>query len=105
MNLSTPEEAGMSQARLARIAPVMEDFVKDNRLPGVMTLLQRRGKIVHFGTFGLMDIEAGKPMQEDAIFRIYSMTKPWVSVAVMMLLEPERPTRRWRAAPRSARAC
>lgn len=90
MNISTPEEAGMSSERLARIATVMDDFVKDNRLPGIMTLLQRRGKIVHIGKFGLMDIEAGKPMQEDAIFRIYSMTKPITSVAIMMLLEEGR---------------
>lgn len=90
MNLDTPEDAGMSSDRLARIAPIMEDFVKDNRLPGVMTLLKRRGKIVHFGKFGLMDIEAGRPMEEDAIFRIYSMTKPITSVAIMMLLEEGR---------------
>lgn len=90
MQVQRPEDAGMSSERLGRIAPVMEDFVKDNRMPGVMTLVQRRGKIVHFGQYGLMDIEAGTPMQEDAIFRIYSMTKPIVSVALMMLLEEGR---------------
>ena len=68
----------------------MEAFVKDNQLPGIMTLVQRHGKVVHFGKFGLMDIEAGKPMQEDALFRIYSMTKPIVSVALMMLYEEGR---------------
>ncbi|MCP4418996.1 MAG: beta-lactamase family protein [Chloroflexi bacterium] len=52
-----------------------------------MTLLQRRGKVVHLGKYGLMDIEAKKPMQEDALFRIYSMTKPIISVALMMLYE------------------
>ncbi len=90
MQISTPEAAGMSSARLERITPVMESFVRDNRLPGIMTLLQRRGQIVHLGKFGLMDIEAGKPMQEDALFRIYSMTKPIVSVAAMLLFEEGR---------------
>jgi CubicO group peptidase (beta-lactamase class C family) len=90
MQVSNPEDVGMSSERLACITSVMEAYVKDNRLPGIMTLLQRRGKVVHFGKYGLMDIEAGKPMQEDAIFRIYSMTKPVISVAIMMLLEEGR---------------
>lgn len=90
MDTDSPESAGMSSQRLERIAPIMEGFVKENRLPGIMTLLQRHGKIVHFGRFGLMNIEAGVPMQEDGIFRIYSMTKPIVSVAAMMLLEEGR---------------
>ncbi len=68
----------------------MEDFVKDNRLPGIMTLVQRYGKVVHLGKYGMMDIAAGKPMQEDGIFRIYSMTKPIVSVALMTLYEEGR---------------
>jgi CubicO group peptidase (beta-lactamase class C family) len=84
------EDAGMSSQRLQRIGPMMDDFVKDNRLPGIMTLVQRRGKIVHFGTSGLMNIEASEPIQADNIFRIYSMTKPIVSVAAMMLLEEGR---------------
>ncbi|MCB0053632.1 MAG: beta-lactamase family protein, partial [Caldilinea sp.] len=50
----------------------------------------RKGKVVHYGAYGLMDIEAGKPMQEDTLFRIYSMTKPIVSVALMMLYEEGR---------------
>lgn len=90
MRTSAPEEAGMSSRRLERITPVMQDFVRDDRLPGIMTLLQRRGRIVHFGTFGLMDIEARQPIREDALFRIYSMTKPITSVALMMLVEEGR---------------
>ncbi len=90
MQVQTPEDVGMSTERLGRIAPVMNDFVKGNQMPGIMTLIQRRGKVVHFGQYGLMDIEAGTPMQEDAIFRIYSMSKPIVSVALMMLLEEGR---------------
>jgi CubicO group peptidase (beta-lactamase class C family) len=84
------EDAGMSSQRLQRIGPMMDEFVKDNRLPGIMTLVQRRGKIVHFGTSGLVNIETQAPIKEDNIFRIYSMTKPIVSVAAMMLLEEGR---------------
>ncbi len=90
MHIHAPESAGMHPNRLGRIAPVMQEFVKDNQLPGIMTLIQRRGKVVHLGKYGMMDIAAGKPMQEDALFRIYSMTKPIVSVALMMLYEEGR---------------
>lgn len=90
MKVYEPEDVGMSSARLALIEPIMERFVKNNRLPGIMTLVQRQGKVVQLGMYGMMDIEAGKPMQEDALFRIYSMTKPIVSVALMMLLEEGR---------------
>jgi CubicO group peptidase (beta-lactamase class C family) len=65
----------------------MSTAVKDNRLPGILTLVQRRGEIVQQGCYGMMDIEADKPMQSDTIFRIYSMTKPIASVALMMLFE------------------
>ena len=90
MKTYSPEDVGMSSERLARISPLMEKFVKNNQLPGIMTLLQRKGKVMHFGRYGMMDIEAKKPMQEDALFRIYSMTKPIVSVALMMLFEEGR---------------
>ena len=87
METHLPEDVGMSSDRLGRISPIMEQFVKDNQMPGIMTLVQRKGKVVHLGKYGMMDIEAGKPMQEDALFRIYSMTKPIVCVALMMLYE------------------
>src|SRR3982750_733572 len=87
MQVTTPEQVGLSSKRLERINVVMEDFVKDNQLPGILTLVQRHGKVAHFGKFGSMDIETNKPMQEDALFRIYSMTKPITSVAIMLLLE------------------
>ncbi len=90
MEIYSPEEVGMSSQRLARISPLMEQFVKDNQLPGILTLVQRKGKVVHVGKYGMMDMEMGKPMQEDALFRIYSMTKPIVSVALMMLYEEGR---------------
>lgn len=87
METYLPKDVGMSSERLSRISPLMEQFVKDNQLPGIITLVQRKGKVVHLGKYGMMDIEAGKPIQEDTLFRIYSMTKPIVSVALMMLYE------------------
>jgi CubicO group peptidase (beta-lactamase class C family) len=56
-------------------------------LPGVLTYVYRRGQLVHSGICGQMDVERGKPMREDAIFRLYSMTKPITAVALMMLAE------------------
>ena len=90
MEIHNPEDVDMSVERLGRITQSMMEFVRDNQLPGIMALVQRKGKVVYFGKYGLMDIEAGKPMQEDALFRIYSMTKPIVSVALMMLYEEGR---------------
>src|SRR5580704_4499897 len=62
-------------------------YVDSGRLPGVLTMVYRRGKLAHTGMSGHMDLERGKPMREDAIFRIYSMSKPITSVALMMLAE------------------
>jgi len=82
---SKPEKAGLSSKRLDLIKPVMQKYVDDNKLPGMITMVARHGKVVSFEKYGLMDI--GKPMQFDAIFRIASMTKPITSIAVMMLYE------------------
>jgi len=82
-----PESVGMSSERLARIAPAMESFVEDGQIPGLITAVARDGKVVHFETYGSMDREADKAMQSDAIFRMYSMTKPVTGVAVMILYE------------------
>ena len=84
------EQVGMSSERLARINSYLEGEVAGDRLPGIIALAQRRGKIVHHSRHGKMDIEAGRPMQADAIFRIYSMTKPIVSLALMMLHDEGR---------------
>jgi CubicO group peptidase (beta-lactamase class C family) len=87
MNTVTPEEAGFSSSRLGRIGEVMQDYVHQNKLAGLITLVARSGKTVHLERFGMMDLKASKPMQLDTIFRIYSMTKPITSVALMMLFE------------------
>src|SRR5450759_1600515 len=87
MKTVTAEKVGLSSTRLQRISIVMQDYVDQHKLAGIITMLARRGEVVHFECFGMMDIEADKPMQPDTIFRLYSMTKPITSVAVMMLYE------------------
>ncbi|HEV2097539.1 MAG TPA: serine hydrolase domain-containing protein [Stellaceae bacterium] len=83
-----PESVGMSSARLARLDQVMKRrYVDGGYLPGMLTHIWRKGQLVHTGICGQMDIERGKPMREDAIFRIYSMSKPITAVALMMLVE------------------
>jgi CubicO group peptidase (beta-lactamase class C family) len=83
-----PEEVGFSPSRLARLDEVMKRrYVDSGHLPGVLTMIYRRGKLVHTGMSGQIDLERGKPMREDAVFRIYSMSKPITAVALMMLAE------------------
>ena len=87
MEIAAPEQLGFSAERLSRIRPVMQAYVEQQKLPGILTLLARRGEVVHCETVGLMDIEANKSMREDAIFRIASLSKPVTTVAAMMLYE------------------
>ncbi len=72
VNIVTPEEVGFSSTRLNRIGPAIQDHVDQGHLPGAVTLVARRGKVAYFECYGMMDVEAGKPMQPDTIFRIYS---------------------------------
>ncbi len=85
-----PEAVGMSSERLDRLDRVMQGYIDRNEVAGVVTLVARRGKVVHFSALGQRDVEAGAPMTHDAIFRIASMTKPIASVALMMLYEEGR---------------
>jgi len=83
-----PETVGMSSARLTQLDHVMKRrYVDGGYLPGMLTQVYRKGHLVHTGICGHMDLERGKPMREDAIFRIYSMSKPITAVALMMLVE------------------
>ncbi|GAB4192393.1 MAG: serine hydrolase domain-containing protein [Roseiflexaceae bacterium] len=85
-----PEAVGMSAQRLARIKPAMQAYVDTRGYAGISTMIARRGQIVHFDQVGWRDKEAQLPMTEDTIFRIYSMTKPVVCTALMMLYEEGR---------------
>ena len=84
------EAVGMSAQRLERLDRVMQGYIDRDEVAGVVTLVARRGKVVHFSALGRRDVEAGAPMTHDTIFRIASMTKPVASVALMMLYEEGR---------------
>jgi CubicO group peptidase (beta-lactamase class C family) len=88
--ISNPERVGMSAERLARIGPVVNMEVGKGTVPGAVTLIARDGKIVHFEGNGFLDNNKTKPMPKEAVFRAYSMTKPFTSVATMMLMEEGR---------------
>jgi len=82
-----PEEAGMSSPRLQRIHAGIQRYLDRQEIAGAVTLVARRGRIVHLEAHGLSDAAANKPMPTDGLFRIASMTKPITSIAVMMLHE------------------
>jgi CubicO group peptidase (beta-lactamase class C family) len=84
---TNPKKVGMSKARLERIEPAMQAFVDEQKLAGTLTLVARKGKVVHVEGVGYRDREAEAPMSEDTIFRIYSMTKPITAVAALTLWE------------------
>jgi CubicO group peptidase (beta-lactamase class C family) len=84
---ATPESAGMSRERLARIDSMCQQAVATGNLPGIVALVARNGKIVYHKAFGTADAETAKSLKRDAIFRIASQTKAITSTAVMMLWE------------------
>ena len=85
-----PEKVGLSAERLGRIGKALNAEIEQGRLPGAVVLIARKGQIAYFESFGFQDKSTGKPMSKDAIFRVYSMTKPWVTVAAMALVEEGR---------------
>jgi len=85
-----PETVGLSSERLERIGAAVQHEIDDKRIAGAVTMVVRHGRVAWFKSQGMMDREAGKAMQPDAMFRICSMTKPITSVAVMMLYEEGR---------------
>lgn len=85
-----PESVGMSSERLALIRPALQREIDANRTPGAVVMIARKGKLVYSEAIGFQDKVAGKPMTRDAIFRIFSMTKPLTTVAAMMLVEEGR---------------
>jgi len=81
------EDAGMSSERLARVRDAVQRHVDSGAVPGVVTLVARNGRIVHFEAQGLLEVETKKAMPKDGVFRLASMSKPITAVAVMMLVE------------------
>jgi len=82
-----PDSVGLSPDRLARLTATFKKEVDDRKLPGAVMLVARQGKLAYASAVGLRDPKGADPMRVDTIFRIYSMTKPMVSVAAMVLVE------------------
>ncbi len=82
-----PEDVGVSSQRLERMTQTMQRLVDNGELAGMVVLLARQGKLIYQKSFGMQDKAKGVPMANDSIFRLYSMTKPVVSVAAMILVE------------------
>ena len=85
-----PESVGMSSERLSRIRPAIQAWVDRGTIAGASMMVARRNEVVYFDRVGNMDREGGEAMRDDAIFRIYSMTKPIICTALMTLYEEGR---------------
>ena len=85
--MALPEDVSMSSEELKKVDHVIQKFIDDKELAGAVTIIARKGKVIHFSAQGMQDISAAKKMDKDSIFRIYSMTKAVVSVAAMRLVE------------------
>ena len=87
---TTPESVGLSGERLQRLRTVMQEYADRGRVAGVVTYVARNGRVAHLEAAGMADIEAGREMRTDTVFRIASQTKALTSVAAMMLVEEGR---------------
>src|SRR3954469_13131987 len=85
-----PEEVGLSSERLGRIGKALQAEIQAKKFPGAIAVVARKGRVAYFEAFGARDPATGAPMTKDTIFRFYSMTKPFVAVAAMMLAEDGR---------------
>jgi len=88
--LVKPEEVGLSSSRLARIGDHMKRYIDAGKIAGTLTLVARRGQVAYLEPLGHLEIERRRPVTADAVWRIYSMTKPVTSVGLMMLYEEGR---------------
>lgn len=88
--MANPEAVGLSKARLARLGPWMSRWVDAGHLPGALTLVARRGEIAYLDCVGHRDVASATPWTTDTMVRVYSMTKPVTSIALMMLFEEGR---------------
>jgi len=84
---STPESVGVSSQRLQRIGEAIQRHIEEHHIAGAVSLVARKGFVVHYEAHGVKDIESRKPMTRDAIFKMASSTKPVTGVAIMMLVE------------------
>jgi len=87
VSTAEPEDVGMSSERLARLDRAMQAQIDQKKMAGIVVLVARNGSVVHHKAFGMADIESGKKMKTDHLARMYSMTKPITSAALLMLYE------------------
>jgi CubicO group peptidase (beta-lactamase class C family) len=85
-----PDRVGLATEPLAEIDSLMQSYVSEGKLAGIVMLVARDGKVAHAGVYGKMDIDEGQPMRRDSLFRIYSMTKPITGAALMTLYDEGR---------------
>ena len=85
--IATPEEVGVSPADLERATAVLQAYIDAGDIPGVVAAVVRDGKLIYFESLGMLDVESRAPMSDDALFRIYSMTRPVTSLGILMLHE------------------
>ena len=91
MKVVNPESLGLDSTVLENIRKYLNDtYVEDGKYVGTMTLVSRKGEVAYLDSIGFMDRENAKPMQEDSIFRIYSMSKAITSIAIMQLFEKSK---------------
>ena len=100
VELVTPETVGIPSERLAVIEAAMQAYIDQGKIAGISTLIACKGKVIHFGCYGKLDISRGLSVKFDSIFRIYSLTKPIISVAMLMLYEEglfdlDQPVYKW----------
>jgi CubicO group peptidase (beta-lactamase class C family) len=87
---SRAEDVGLSTERLQRIPQLVQRYIDDKQITGAVTVVTRKGRTAHFEATGLMDAESKAPMRKDGVFRMASMTKPVIGVAILLLLEEGR---------------
>jgi CubicO group peptidase (beta-lactamase class C family) len=87
---AAPRDVALSEQRLGRLDAFMSEAVAEGRIPGAVVLIARQGRVAHHAAYGMADRETARSMRGDEVFRIYSMTKPVVSVALLMLYEEGR---------------
>ena len=85
--MANPDEVGMSIECLNRIQPMIQRYMDKQLIPDTVTMVARRGRIIHFDVQGYQNVEKQIPLSQETIFRVASMTKPITSVALMMLYE------------------
>lgn len=89
IDYSSPEEQGISSNRLNEVSRISKNLIDDNKVSNITTIINRNGKIVYFQSFGKREFESDKAIKKNDLYRIYSMTKPIVSLAIMQLYERE----------------